>query len=224
MPTRLFQPEGTRLSSSLIDGWRKIPAAVVADLLRGTGHVDAEIRPLRRFGTKSWLVGSAITARCEGADYGAVHHVINVAEAGDVVVVDAGGRSDAAMIGELLSGSARRKGIAGVVVDGAVRDAGMLSEWADFAIFSRWVTPRGPSSMERGTVNEAISFGGVPVSPFDLIVGDDDGLVIVPRGRAEELLAPALARVKAEVEWEAVLATGRSTIEVFNVPKAVKAQ
>jgi 4-hydroxy-4-methyl-2-oxoglutarate aldolase len=224
MPTRLFQPEGTRLPTSLIDGWRKIPAAVVADLLRGTGHVDAGIRPLRRFGTKARLVGSAITARCEGADYGAVHHAIDVAEAGDVVVVDAGGRSDAAMIGELLSGSARRKGIAGVVVDGAVRDAGMLSEWADFAIFSRWVTPRGPSSMERGSVNEPISFAGVPVSPFDLIVGDDDGLVIVPRGRAEELLTPALARVKAEVEWEAVLATGRSTIEVFNVPKAEKNQ
>src|SRR5919107_1278568 len=84
--------------------------------------------------------------------------------------------------------------------------------------------PRGPSSMERGSVNETISFGGVPVSPFDLIVGDDDGLVIVPRGRAEELLTPALARVQAEVEWEAALATGRSTIEVFNVPKAEKAQ
>ena len=224
MPTRLFQPESTRLPTSLIDEWRKIPTAVVADLLRGTRHVDAGIRPLRHLGTKSWLVGSAITARCEGADYGAVHHAIDVAEAGDVVVVDAGGRSDAAMIGELLSGSARRKGIAGVVVDGAVRDAGMLSEWADFAIFSRWVTPRGPSSMERGSVNEPISFGGVPVSPFDLIVGDDDGLVIVPRASAEELLTPALARVKAEVEWESVLATGRSTIEVFNVPKAEKAQ
>ena len=118
MPTRLFQPEGTRLPTSLTDEWGKIPAAVVADLLRGTGHVDAAIRPLRRFGTKSRLVGSAITAQCEGADYGAVHHAINVAEAGDVIVIDAGGRSDAAMIGELLSGSARRKGIAGVVVDG----------------------------------------------------------------------------------------------------------
>src|ERR671917_31568 len=220
MPTRLFQPEGTRLPSSLIGEWRTIPTAVVADLLRGTGHVDAGIRPLRRFGTKARLVGSAITARCEGADYGAVHHAIDVAEAGDVVVVDAGGRSDAAMIGELLSGSARRKGIAGVVVDGAVRDAGMLSEWPDFAVFSRWITPRGPSSMERGSVNETIVFGGVPVSPFDLIIGDDDGIVIVPRERTEELLPAALARVKAEVEWEAVLATGKTTLEVFNVPEA----
>jgi 4-hydroxy-4-methyl-2-oxoglutarate aldolase len=63
-------------------------------------------------------------------------------------------------------------------------------------------------------------FGGVPISPFDLIIGDDDGIVIVPHERAEELLPAALARVEAEVEWEAVLATGKTTLEVFNVPKA----
>lgn len=220
MPTRLQQPEGSRLAASLLEDWRKIPAAVAADLLLGKGHVDPGIKPLRRCGSKQWLVGSAVTAWCEAADYGPVHHAINVAEAGDVIVVNAGGRSDAAMIGELLSGSARRKGIAGIVVDGAVRDAATLSEWPDFAVFSRWVTPRGPSSMERGSVNEPIVFGGVPVAPFDLIIGDDDGIVVVPRDRAEELLPAALARVKAEVEWEAVLATGKSTIEVFNVPKA----
>ena len=219
MPTRLHQPKDGRLPMSLVDRWRKVPAAVVADLLRGRGHVDPGIRPLRSFGSKTWLVGQAVTAWCEAADYGPVHHAINVAEAGDVVVVDAGGRSDAAMIGELLSGAARRKGIAGVIVDGAVRDAGVLSGWPDFAVFSRWLTPRGPSSMERGSVNEPIVFGGVPVSPFDLIIGDDDGIVIVPGERAEELLPAALARVNAEVEWEAVLATGKTTLEVFNVPK-----
>jgi regulator of RNase E activity RraA len=220
MPTRLYQPKDGRLPMSLVDEWRKVPAAVAADLLGGRRHVDPGIRPLRPFGSKTWLVGQGITAWCEAADYGPVHHAINIAEAGDVVVVDAGGRSDAAMIGELLSGAARRKGIAGVIVDGAVRDAGVLSEWPDFAVFSRWLTPRGPSSMERGSVNEPIVFGGVPVSPFDLIIGDDDGIVIVPHERAEELLSAALARVKAEVEWEAVLATGNTTLEVFNVPKA----
>jgi 4-hydroxy-4-methyl-2-oxoglutarate aldolase len=220
MPTRLYHPKEGRLPPSLVDEWQKVPAAVAADLLRGKGHADPGIRPLRPLGSKKWLVGHAITAWCEAADYGAVHHAINIAEAGDVVVVDAGGRSDAAMIGELLSGAARRKGIAGVIVDGAVRDAGVISGWTDFAVFSRWLTPRGPSSMERGSVNEPIVFGGVPVSPFDLIIGDDDGIVVVPQDRAGELIAAALARLKAEVEWEAVLATGKTTLEVFNVPKA----
>lgn len=219
MPTRLYQPNGIRLPASILDEWRKIPSSVVADLLHGRAHADPGIKPLRRFGSKGSLAGSAITAWCEAADFGPVHHAISVAEAGDVVVVDAGGRSDAAMIGDLLSGAARRKGIAGIVVDGAVRDAGIISEWSDFAVFSRWVTPRGPSSKERGSVNEPIVFGGVPVSPFDLVIGDDDGLVFVPRERAEALLPAALARIRAEVEWEAVLATGKSTLEVFNVPR-----
>jgi 4-hydroxy-4-methyl-2-oxoglutarate aldolase len=139
-------------------------------------------------------------------------------------VVDAGGRSDAAMIGELLGGAARRKGIAGIVVDGAVRDVGTLSGWPDFAVFSRWITPRGPSSMERGSVNEPIVVGGIPILPYDLILGDDDGIVVLPRDQAEAVLSPALARVRAEEGWEAALAAGRSTLEVFDVPPAIEAQ
>jgi regulator of RNase E activity RraA len=149
-----------------------------------------------------------------------VHHAINVAAAGDVIVVAAGGRPEAAMIGELLSSAARLKGIAGVVVDGAVRDTGTLVRWPDFAVFARWITPRGPTSMERGIVNGPIVFGGVPVSPHDLVIGDDDGLVFVPHAVAEAALKPCLARVEAEAGWEAALAGGKSTLEVFGVPAA----
>jgi regulator of RNase E activity RraA len=221
MPTRAYQPKNARLPAAVIDGWRTITAAVAADLLKGRGHADPGIRPLRPLGSGRSLVGSAVTAWCEGADYGPVHHAIAIAMPGDVVVVDAGGRKDPAVIGELLSGAARQKGIAGVIVDGAVRDAGTLSGWPDFPVFSRWITPRGPSSMDLGSVNEPIVIGGVPVAPLDLIIGDDDGLVIVPYDRAEALLPAAQARVSAEAEWESVLATGRSTLDVFNVPRAV---
>jgi regulator of RNase E activity RraA len=151
-----------------------------------------------------------------------VHHAIDVAMAGDVLVVAAGGRSDAAMIGELLSTAARRKGIAGVVVDGAVRDIAPLSRWPDFHVFSRWKTPRGPSSMELGEVNAAVDFAGVRVEPFDLVVGDDDGLSFVPRALAESRLAACLARVEAEIGWEIKLAAGLSTLEIFKVPPARK--
>jgi regulator of RNase E activity RraA len=177
---------------------------------------------LRAFAAGTRLTGSAVTAWCETADYGPVHHAIDVARPGDVVVVAAGGRRDAAMIGELLSAAARCKGVAGVAVDGAVRDTGTLAQWPDFAVFSRWITPRGPSSMERGVVNGPIVFGGVPVFPHDLVIGDDDGLVFVPRVAAETALTPCLARVEAEAGWEAALASGRSTIDVFNVPPAAK--
>ncbi len=107
-----------------------------------------------------------------------------------------------------------------MLVDGAVRDVGTLAQWSDFHVFARWITPRGPSSMERGSVNETIIFGGVPVSPFDLVIADDDGLVFVPRAKAAEVLKPCLAHVAAEKKWEAALAKGATTLETFNVPKA----
>lgn len=220
MPTRVSTPTVHRLSADLIASWRAVPTTVAADRLRGRCHVDARIRPIRPFAPGSRLVGSAVTAWCEPADYGPVHHAIAAAQRGDVIVVAAGGRRDAAMIGELLSGAARLKGVAGVAVDGAVRDVAALAQWSDFHVFARWITPRGPSSMERGSVNEPVIFGGVPVSPFDLVVADDDGLVIVPRALAAGELEPCLARVEAERKWEAALAEGASTLTTFNVPAA----
>lgn len=221
MPTHVSRPTIARLAPEPIDRWRSVPSAVVADQLQGRGHADAEVRPLRAFAAGQRLAGHAVTAWCEPADYGPVHHAIAVAERGDVIVVAAGGRKDSAIIGELLSGAARRKGIAGVAVDGAVRDVGRLTQWCDFHVFARWITPRGPSSMERGSVNEPVVFGGVTVFPGDLVIGDDDGLVFVPHGEADALLPHCLARVAAEIEWEKALTSGRTTIETFAVPAAV---
>lgn len=218
MPTRLARPLNARLPEDLIAAWGAVPSSVIADQLGGTGHADPRIRPIRPFAPGRRLVGSVVTAWCEPADYGPVHHAIAIAGKGDVVVVAAGGRRDAAMIGDLLGGAARLKGIAGVVVDGAVRDVGVVAQWPDFMMFSRWVMPRGPSSMERGIVNGEIVFGGVAVSPHDLVVGDDDGLVFVPHGLAQAKLEPCLARVRAEVEWEKALSGGASTLATFNVP------
>ena len=221
MPTRIHEPATFRLPRAVIERWAKVPASVAADLFAGLTVVDPAIRPLRPFAGGKRLVGSAVTAWCEGTDYGAVHHAITVAEAGDVIVVEAGGRNNPAIIGELLGGAARVKRIAGVVVNGAVRDSARLAEWPDFPVFTRWVTPRGPSSMDRGSVNQPISFGGVLVAPRDLILGDDDGLVVIPHGEAEATLEAALARVKAEQEWGRELATERTTVDVFKVPPGI---
>lgn len=104
-----------------------------------------------------------------------------------------------------------------MVVNGAVRDTARLHAWEDFAVFTRHINPRGPSSMDEGVVNEVVSFAGARVAPGEVILGDDDGLVVIPREEAEARLPAALARVEAERGWERELATGRSTVEVFNV-------
>lgn len=220
MPTRVHRPSTSRLPRELVQRWGEVPASVAADAFAGRTLVDPEIRPLRPFESGRRLVGSAVTAFCEGTDYGAVHHAIAVAEAGDVVVVECGGRGNPAIIGELLGGAARLKGIAGVVVNGAVRDSGRLRQWSDLIVFTRHVTPRGPSSMDGGVVNEVVAFAGARVSPHDIILGDDDGLVVIPREEAEARLPAALARVEAEQGWERELMTGRTTLDVFNVPGA----
>lgn len=223
MPTRVHRPSGPPPDSRTVEAWAGVPTTIAADLLRGRGVVDPAIRPLRPLAEGERLAGPAVTAWCEPGDYGPVHHAIAVARAGEVVVVAAGGRTDAAMIGELLSGAARLKGVTGVAVDGAVRDTATLAAWRGFPVFARGRTPRGPSSMERGSVNEPVVFGGVRVAPGDLVLGDDDGLVIVPREEARAHLAAALAMVKAEAGWEARLAKGESTLEVFAVPAAEQA-
>jgi 4-hydroxy-4-methyl-2-oxoglutarate aldolase len=164
---------------------------------------------------------SGATAWCETGDYGAVHHALAAAERGDVIIVEAGGRLDAAMIGEILCGFARRKGIAGVAVNGAVRDTGTLTQWRDFAVFTLGTTPRGPSSMERGVVNDPVVFAGVQVAPNDLVLGDDDGLVVIPRAEAEQRIQSAVSMVKAEEEWKLAISRGETTLELFKVPAAI---
>jgi 4-hydroxy-4-methyl-2-oxoglutarate aldolase len=92
MPTRLVQRAAKRLPKATIDAWRKVPSAVAADKqLNGRCHADARIRPIRPFAPGAVLVGSAVTAWCEPADYGPVHHAIAVAKPGDMIVVAAGG-------------------------------------------------------------------------------------------------------------------------------------
>jgi len=201
-------------------GWGGVPTTIATDVFSGRNLINPAIRPIRAFAGRKRLLGRAVTAWCEPADYGPVHHAIAVAKPGEVIMIAAGGRLDVAMIGELLGGAARHKGISGVVVDGAVRDVGTLMQWEDFAVFARGVVARGPLSMERGSVNDSIVLGGISISPGDLILGDDDGLVAIAHDQAAEKLQSALAMVEAERKWQQALARGGTTLEVFKVPAA----
>jgi 4-hydroxy-4-methyl-2-oxoglutarate aldolase len=221
MPTRVHRLITPPLSSDVIASWGGVPTTIATDLFCGRNLIDPAIRPIRAFAGRKRLLGRAVTAWCEPADYGPVHHAIAVAKPGEVVMIAAAGRLDVAMIGELLGGAARRKGISGVVVDGAVRDIGALTQWEDFVVFARGVVARGPSSMERGSVNDAIVLGNISISPGDLILGDDDGLVAIAHDQAEEKLRSALAMVEAERKWEQALSQGQTTLEVFKVPAGV---
>jgi regulator of RNase E activity RraA len=223
MPILLHTPPAVDLTAAEIARWMPVPVAVAVDLGRDAGQIDPAIRPLRPAGQQPRLFGQAVTVRCEAPDFGAVLLALDVIQRGQVLVIDAAGHRDAAMIGDILSGHLRAKGVAGVVCDGAVRDTGTLGGWSDFAVFSRWINPRGPSGAERGAINRPVVIGDCIVSPGDLIIGDDDGLVALSPAVVRSRVADAEAKLTRETGWIEGLASGKSAAEVFSLAAPIKA-
>jgi 4-hydroxy-4-methyl-2-oxoglutarate aldolase len=200
-----------------IDRWRKVPTAVVADVSDGACLIDPAIRPLMPPGQQPRLFGFAVTAICEPPDFGAVLHALDHVERGDILVIDAKGQGDNAMIGEILGGHLRRKGAAGIVCDGAVRDVAELAGWTDLPVFTRYITPRGPTGVQLGQVNVPAKIGRRSIDPGDLIIGDDDGLVSLNVEMIRTLIEKAEAKLALEVKWQASLAAGKTIKETFGL-------
>jgi len=223
MPVTLHAAPAPDLTPEEIARWHTVPVAVAVDLGRDAGQIDPAIRPLRPAGQQPRLFGQAVTVRCEPPDFGAVLHALDVIQPGQVLVIDAGGHRDTAMIGDILSGHLRQKGVAGLVCDGAVRDTGTLGLWDDFAVFSRWITPRGPSGADRGAVNLPVVIGGCLVQPGDLVIGDDDGLVALTPHVVRSRIADAEAKLAREADWTRALAKGQTAAHVFGLPAPLRA-
>ncbi|MGY6411303.1 MAG: RraA family protein [Alkalilacustris sp.] len=222
MPVTLHSPPPTTLTEAEIARWAAIPVPVAADLGGDAGLIDPAIRPLRLAGRQPRLFGQAVTVRCEPPDFGAVLHALDVIGCGQVLVIDAGGHRDTAMIGDILSGHLRAKGVAGLVCDGAVRDTGTLATWEDFPVYARWITPRGPVGAQHGAVNLAVAVGGCIVTPGDLVIGDDDGLVAIPPAIVRSRIADAEAKLAREASWISALASGQPAAEVFGLVPSIR--
>lgn len=222
MPVTLHTPPASDLTPAEIARWSAIPVAIAVDLVREAGQIDPAIRPLRPAGMQPRLFGQAVTVRCDTPDFGAVLQALDVIQRGQVLVIDAGGYREAAMIGDILSGHLRAKGVAGVICDGAVRDVGTLGGWDDFPVFSRWINPRGPTGAERGSVNLPVVIGGCHIAPGDLMIGDDDGLVALSVQNAKAFIAGAEAKLAMENRWIEALASGKSAVEVFGLAATIQ--
>ena len=153
-----------------------------------------QLRPMYKGAT---LAGPAFTVKTAPGDNLLVHKALDIAQPGDVIVVDAGGFADHAIIGELMAARAKQRRIAGLVIWGAIRDSAELGA-GDYPVFACAVTHRGPYKNGPGEINVPITMGGMPVTPGDIIVGDADGLVAVPQSIAEAILASAKAILAKE--------------------------
>jgi regulator of RNase E activity RraA len=143
------------------------------------------------------LIGNALTVRTRPGDNLMVHKAIDIASARDVIVVDAGGELAQAIIGEIMTTLAMTRGVAGFVIDWAVRDSGAIAA-EDFPVYAAGVTHRGPYKDGPGEINVPVSVGGMVVHPGDIIVGDEDGVVAVPLAEAEALLEVCAATRQRE--------------------------
>ncbi|MFO1034938.1 MAG: dimethylmenaquinone methyltransferase [Hyphomicrobiales bacterium] len=203
--------------AALLERWSHVPAAIVADVSKAATLIDPAIRPLRPVGQQPRLMGRAVTAICRPPDFGAVLHALDLVQPGEVLVIDAQGFASHAMIGEILGGFLRRRGAAGLVCDGAVRDVAALASWDDFSVFSRSISPAGPTGWSEGVVNGVAIIGGKHVAPGDVILGDDDGLVALSPDLLRLLIEPAEAKLRLEEQWQADIASGKSIAQTFGL-------
>lgn len=193
-----------RPSEELIKAFADHAAATVYEASGRNGSVHPSIKPIAK-GLR--LLGPAVTVNCRANDNLMLHKAIQIARPGDVLVATTEGYYDAGYFGDLMAGSAKAKGIAGLAIEGSIRDSEEIIEMG-FPIFSRGICIRGTNKAVLGKVNHPIIFGEVLVNPGDLVLGDDDGIVIVPREKMESVLEASRARVEKEIEKAARLAEG----------------
>lgn len=191
----------------------KLGAAGVATVHEagGTALLDPGIRPIQE-GTR--IAGAAVTVACAAGDNIMVHAAVEVIEPGDVLVVATTSPSNHGMFGELLATSVMTRGCVGVVVDAGVRDVSDLRRMG-LPVWSRAIHAAGTVKASPGSVNVPVECGGATVSPGDVMVADDDGVAVVERSRAAEVVEAVRRRLEREEEVRARLAAGELGVDYY---------
>ena len=207
-----------RTPKELIEQFRGIGTATVHEASGRKGAIDCAINPIAR-GVR--LCGPAFTVQCHPGDNLMLHKAIERARPGDIVVASVQGFYEAGYWGGLMATSAVAKKIGGLAIDGSIRDSAEIIKMG-FPIFCRGFCIRGTTKTVLGLINHPILFGGVVVHPGDLILGDDDGMVVVERMECEEVLEKSIKRVEAEKVKSEKLKAGVSSVELNQLEKVFK--
>ena len=200
MPVKQHPTTFKPISPETLAAFADIPAAVASDTLSRGQTMQGGISPLT---SSMKLLGQARTAECPVGDNSAIRAAIGLCEQGQVIVVNAQGYESTAVFGGLMTLYAKERGVAGLVIDGAVRDCIEIID-ANLPMFARATCPRGPRKSGDGFIDGTISVGGVAINAGDLIIGDADGITVVPYTQIETCLADATEVLRKE---EAILET-----------------
>jgi 4-hydroxy-4-methyl-2-oxoglutarate aldolase len=193
-----------RVAPELVAQAARFQAAILADVAGRRGSLHGRVQPVHE---RMSLAGPAFTVEVRPGDNLMIHAAMALARPGDVLVIDGKGDLGAALMGTLMLSACQRLGLAGVVVDGAVRDRLELLE-LDFPVFSAGFNAAGPTKFVPGRINHPISAGGVTVHPGDLVVGDADGVVVIERDKAASLLPLAEQKLADEAARLAAIRRG----------------
>lgn len=203
-----------RAMEALLDELATFDTATLYEASGQKGMIDPSIRPIWK-GAR--LCGPALTVVCPPGDNLALHHAVTIAEPADVLIASVGGYLLAGAWGEILTVAAQARGVAGLAIDGAIRDSEAITQ-RGFPVFSRGVAIGACTKEKRGELNVPLSFGGALVRPGDIVVGDADGLVVIPQESVEATLVSARQRRIKEQKFMDQLQAGKSTLELLNLP------
>lgn len=198
---------------NMIERFGKLPTGNICDANGRGGNMRSAIKPISK---TMKLAGRAYTVKAQPGDNLALHQAVNAAPEGSILVIDAHGFTNAGAFGDIMATACMAKKIAGVVLDGACRDADDIEEMG-FPVFCVNLNPGGTVKESLGELNQVIQCGGVVVHPGDVIVGDRDGVVVVPWGIAQSVLEKAEAKHEKEKEIRKSLLEGKTTIELLGL-------
>jgi 4-hydroxy-4-methyl-2-oxoglutarate aldolase len=212
-----FMIDIPRIDPSLVGEMREQAATTVYEAAGQQGGLEHMIRPIAP-GMK--LCGSALTVRCQPADNLTLHAAIALAQPGDVIVADVGGALEAGHWGEITTVAAQARGVAGLVINGGVRDVGPIAR-RGFAVFAPAISMKATVKATPGLINHPIVCGGVTVYPGDLVLADDDGVVVVARERVSQVLEAARQREEREADVMRRLEADELTLDILGFRQAL---
>ena len=201
----LASAEFPRPDAQVVQRLSAIPVANIGDVMDRLGILDSKISPIW---AGARIVGPAFTVWTRSGDNDAIHRALAVAKEGDVIIVNGGGDESRALIGDIMGLRAKHKKLAGFVLDGAARDATGLAEMG-LPVFAKAITPAGPYKFGPGKIGLTIAVGGVACAPGDLVVGDDDGVIVIPRLDVERIITAAEEVLALENQKKADAMQGR---------------
>jgi len=208
-----------RPSKEIIDRFRTMGSATVHEASGRKGAVDAAVKPIAR-GVR--ICGPAFTVQCHPGDNLMLHKALERAQPGDVLVASVGAHYEAGYWGGLMATSAQARQLGGLAIDGCIRDSEEIVAMG-FPIFCRGFSIRGTAKAVLGLINHPTVFGGVVVHPGDLILGDDDGIVVVDRNECAPVLEKSIERKHAEEKKAEQLKAGSSSVELNKLEKVFTA-